>query len=117
MSDESTPSDWLEFLALIITLEHVDAFQNYGGDLQAQHEAMIQRQQAFTERMKRNNRIRNYIQHCPYNEPEHDMGATIPWCSLRKDWCQGECMGGIQTDPATDYCCHCLKEDESNGQA
>lgn len=110
MNNGTDTSDWTGFLLLLVAMQYADAFQNYGEDLQAQHEALLQRQQAFTERMKRNDKIRNHIWHCPHNEPDHDMGATIPWCSLRKDWCHGECMGGIQTDQTADYCCHCLKD-------
>lgn len=110
MNGGADSSDWTGLLSILVAMQYADALQNYGGDLRAQHEALIQYQQAFAERMKRNDRIRNHIRHCPYNEPEHDMGATIPWCSLRKKWCHGECMGGIQTDPKTDYCCNCVKK-------
>ena len=38
--------------------------------------------------------FREYQRDCPYIEWEHDMGATIPFCRLTNDFCDGHCMKG-----------------------
>ena len=47
-------------------------------------DAARQQEQAF----------RHFQRDCPEIEWEHDMGATIPFCRLTNDICDGHCMKG-----------------------
>lgn len=38
--------------------------------------------------------FRQYQLECPEIEWEHDMSATIPFCRLTNDICDGHCMKG-----------------------
>ena len=37
------------------------------------------------------NKVIELQKNCPMVEWEHDMGATVPYCKLDKNYCNGQC--------------------------
>lgn len=58
--------------------------------LYAQNNTLLQ---AFNpEVMAFRNKVTELQKSCPMIEWEHDMGATIPFCKLDNEFCNGQCV-------------------------